>query len=219
MLGGRIPDAGGKLWFDARVILRRRNFVTKMNFASIVIFLVAILGFWWARRRFFRREQSTSRLRGGLAPAGTLFAVVDVCLLVSSRGASSEAFFIGTVFMALSISVFWASIFSFGDNAPRIAHTPGDVGDINERGPYRFVRHPFYLSYILCWCGASVYVAEGWQAFPALIIALTMAWMYYRTACAEESDLLSSAMGVRYGDYKARTGMFFPKLKLPLRDR
>jgi protein-S-isoprenylcysteine O-methyltransferase Ste14 len=75
-------------------------------------------------------------------------------------------------------------------------------------GPYRFVRHPIYLGFILLALGAAL----AFSSWPALCIVLagvvpTFAWR----AHAEEA-LLSSTFGERFTTYRRRTKMIIPYL-------
>jgi protein-S-isoprenylcysteine O-methyltransferase Ste14 len=84
----------------------------------------------------------------------------------------------------------------------------GEVpGDVCDTGPYRFVRHPFYLSYMLAFLGVAV-------AFPSLIVsgvcALNIGLFVYM-ALDDERVLLASTMAVDYKSFKMRVGMFLPR--------
>ena len=75
-------------------------------------------------------------------------------------------------------------------------------------GPYRRVRHPFYVSFLLALTAAVL-------AAPQLLTALTLAGGLVSltvTARREERRLLSSALGVDYSRYLAATGRFVPRL-------
>ena len=74
-------------------------------------------------------------------------------------------------------------------------------------GPYRWVRHPFYVSGALFALGTSA-VAANWFLFAGgvLFIALII-----RTR-TEEANLLAR-FGQSYRAYMERTGRFMPKLR------
>jgi len=73
------------------------------------------------------------------------------------------------------------------------------------RGPYRFVRHPIYLSYVLQTAGFVC--AYGSLAFVALVAA-HVALLVYR-AHLEEARL--AAHSDEYRDYRAKTGFLMPR--------
>jgi len=73
-------------------------------------------------------------------------------------------------------------------------------------GPYRWVRHPFYVGYILGAVAAPVAVAgTGLVLIAVLMIGLTIA-----AALREERAWLRSPRGQAYRTYRAKTGMFVP---------
>ena len=75
-------------------------------------------------------------------------------------------------------------------------------------GPYRFVRHPFYVTTGLALVANSLTTAN-W--FIALTGAAALALMVIRTT-TEEAKLVER-FGDGYRRYMARTGRFFPRLR------
>ena len=76
------------------------------------------------------------------------------------------------------------------------------------RGPYRFVRHPFYATTALALV-ANALTTANW--FIALAGAGALALMVLRTT-TEEAKLVER-FGDDYRRYMARTGRFFPHLR------
>jgi protein-S-isoprenylcysteine O-methyltransferase Ste14 len=74
-------------------------------------------------------------------------------------------------------------------------------------GPYRWVRHPFYVAVLLGMLGNSL-MAANWFIF--LTGALVFALMTIRTR--KEEELLLARFGDEYRDYMKRTGRFWPKI-------
>jgi protein-S-isoprenylcysteine O-methyltransferase Ste14 len=80
-------------------------------------------------------------------------------------------------------------------------------GAVCEEGPYRYVRHPFYLSYMVAFVAAAV-------AFPSFIVSgvcLLNIGLFVYMALDDERVLLASAMAADYNSYKIRVGMFLPR--------
>ncbi|MEX2121447.1 MAG: isoprenylcysteine carboxylmethyltransferase family protein [Pirellulales bacterium] len=75
-------------------------------------------------------------------------------------------------------------------------------------GPYRFVRHPFYLAFALGIIGGSL-VAANWFLLLAGIIPF--GFLVVRTRIEEEK--LIERFGHEYRDYMQRVGRFLPRLK------
>lgn len=73
-------------------------------------------------------------------------------------------------------------------------------------GPYRYVRHPFYVSFVMTQLAAFLAFPHASTAlgFVYTIVALSL------TARREESRLLASSMGTEYRSYMIRTGRLLP---------
>ncbi|MFC1511228.1 methyltransferase family protein [Candidatus Margulisiibacteriota bacterium] len=74
-------------------------------------------------------------------------------------------------------------------------------------GPYKFVRHPLYLSVIL------IYVGWWWiwsavYGFYFGLIILALIWLQ---AYLEEKFILEQEFGDQYREYRRQTGMFWIK--------
>src|SRR5262245_52546174 len=74
-------------------------------------------------------------------------------------------------------------------------------------GPYRWVRHPFYVVVAMAMTAASLATAN-WFLLLTGCIALTL--IVLRTSIEEEK--LLARFGEEYRQYRERTGRFFPKL-------
>jgi len=75
-------------------------------------------------------------------------------------------------------------------------------------GPYAFVRHPFYTSFIVCQLAALL----GFVHPASAAITLYSVVILSLTARKEERKLLASQFGGEYRAYLERTGRFFPRL-------
>jgi len=73
-------------------------------------------------------------------------------------------------------------------------------------GPYRWVRHPFYVSFLLALIGLCINYPH-----PVTILALLYGYVALNgTARREEKRLCVSEFGDEYAAYMKRTGRFFP---------
>lgn len=76
-------------------------------------------------------------------------------------------------------------------------------------GPYRYVRHPFYLAFLVAVIGGSI-VTANWYLFVTSIFPF--AFLVARTRIEEEK--LVERFGDEYRDYMQKTGRFWPRLGL-----
>ena len=75
-----------------------------------------------------------------------------------------------------------------------------------DEGPYRYIRHPIYLSYVLAFLAVLI-------ALPHWITALSFLLNFALSVGAARSDervLAGSALAADYAAYRERTGMFLP---------
>jgi protein-S-isoprenylcysteine O-methyltransferase Ste14 len=84
-------------------------------------------------------------------------------------------------------------------------HVPEKLCD---EGPYRYIRHPIYLSYVLAFLAVLV-------ALPHWVTALTFLTnlaLFASSARSDEKVIAGSALAADYAAYRERTGMFLPRL-------
>jgi protein-S-isoprenylcysteine O-methyltransferase Ste14 len=77
-----------------------------------------------------------------------------------------------------------------------------------DAGPYRYMRHPFYLSYMLAFTAVAI-------AFPSPIVVgvcLFNIGLFAYMAIDDERVLLASPLGADYKEYKKRVGKFLPRM-------
>ena len=74
-------------------------------------------------------------------------------------------------------------------------------------GPYRFVRHPGYLSAFLAWLGAALSTRN---AVPVALALVAVGTAYQHRMDAEDALLIRDLRG--YGEYAATTGRMVPSL-------
>jgi protein-S-isoprenylcysteine O-methyltransferase Ste14 len=86
---------------------------------------------------------------------------------------------------------------AFSDDTPQ---------ELITAGPFRWVRNPFYLSYLLAYTQALLAARSWWAVLP-------LAWMagvYAAAVWREERKFLRSPLAYRYREYARRTGRFLP---------
>lgn len=126
-------------------------------FVSMIVLNIGCLAaFQWGRRCYFRRPNE-DRIRGGLGPLGTAFAIVQLPL-VWLGGVYSNDLLVGVVVVLylLSLLLFYWTTRSHNQRRPGIAFTHGAPEALVTSGAYQVARHPFYLSYLLFWAGVAV---------------------------------------------------------------
>jgi protein-S-isoprenylcysteine O-methyltransferase Ste14 len=88
---------------------------------------------------------------------------------------------------------------AWGDHVP---------DELCESGPYRLIRHPIYLAYLLAFLAAFVALPH-WVTLVSLVANLAL---FTVAARSDERTIATSALGADYAAYRARAGMFWPRL-------
>jgi protein-S-isoprenylcysteine O-methyltransferase Ste14 len=113
--------------------------------------------------------------------------------------------------LALALLAAFGALFGWSVATTRrrrltLAFSKDQPAFIHTGGPYAWIRHPFYTSYLIFWIATAI--ASGGLVF--WVIPLAMAAIYWRAIQIEEAKFSGSAMAPDYLAYKARTGMLLP---------
>lgn len=162
--------------------------------------------FIWGRYAVFRAHTRTP-LGTRVIEVSALVCIVSGASLIAKRNRPDRVLEL----LAVTIAIFSGALFAWGVAAARrgrLTHAfSEDVPtELITAGPFRFVRNPFYLSYILAYFQALLASSSLWAAIP-------LAWMaalYLRAARVEEKKFLASPLGGEYRRYAAQTGRFLP---------
>lgn len=178
-----------------------------LEYVSLFGAVACLVTFYWARSKFFVRKATTASQRQGLRPLGIIFGVGAIATLLLDVGARIRGFSgVALILFFISILLFTWTVNVFRGNAPSIAFTPGAPEKLILLGPFRYIRHPIYLAYILFWIGVLV-------ASPSIFTAtgfFVMLFLYIKAALYEEEEILASSHRENYLIYQSRVGMLFP---------
>lgn len=114
---------------------------------------------------------------------------------------------IGAACGALGLVLLYWTLSNLGKNLTDTVVTRADATLVTS-GPYRWVRHPFYVTGSLMVVAITL-LAANW--FIGLSGLLAIVLLVVRTPTEEQK--LVEKFGDRYRAYAAATGRFFPKLK------
>ncbi|MGE4482611.1 methyltransferase family protein [Acidocella sp.] len=166
--------------------------------------IVCFAAFSWGVKKHFR---STGAMPLGMKITSLLsLGLFGLFLWNISPGASS-GWLVSLGLFSASLAVFAAAVAASYRTPPTLAFDTDAPNFLLQHGPYRYVRHPFYLAYVLFWLGTAVAVHGllGWIA-PVLMTAL-----YIEAASREERKFSKSELAGAYAAYRARAGMFWPR--------
>lgn len=182
---------------------------------GVVIDIVVLLLSWGIVAQHIRATRGhfvSDRMAPGAMALATLVIattlIFSTLLFFASRPLWAAV--IGGLVEVGSLVLFFAAIRASREARLLFAFDPGMPNGLIERGPYRYVRHPFYTSYLLFWFGWAVAIWSPWT------LPFLLAFVVFYTAAArgEEQKFAASEMAARYDHYRRSTGLFWPRLPL-----
>lgn len=180
--------------------------------ALIVLWSAARIAFWWmARRRTVTRSGMTPRRRLLLVLVSLSLSPIYVYYFTPalSRFSLDWPLWIGALgdaLLAASVALFVWSHLSLGINwTANVDVAQGQ--QMVTTGPYRWVRHPMYSSFILM--SAALLLATA-NLVVALPFGVTIMAMYADRVAAEE-EMMTQEFGDEYARYMSRTGRLLPR--------
>ena len=171
------------------------------------LLLCSCLGsFAWGMRKFFVQPSGSTLGMRIISLCGVAFAALHLFAIVVTPGIAPERGGAGAVMYLFSLGLFWWTIRTHSAVRLSAAFSHDLPVHLVEDGPYRFIRHPFYCSYVLAWF-AGVIVTARWWLLPTLA---AMIFIYWRAATDEEAKFSRSSLAQEYQRYRARTSWLFP---------
>jgi protein-S-isoprenylcysteine O-methyltransferase Ste14 len=167
--------------------------------------------FTWGARAHFVRDKTAGAMHVLLLLS---LAGMAVFLFALWRAAAPDwRRAVGFCLHLSAIVLFGWAVLATRQNRPALAFAGDQPDRIFRSGPYAYIRHPFYTSYLLFWLGCAV----ATSSLIMLIIFLSLAAIYTVAALGEQRDFSRSALHDEYEAYQRDTGLFWPKLGLPRR--
>ena len=185
----------------------------EIRYVDIVLGLIAFLSFGWGMKRYFIQPDTKSLPMYFVSEVGAFCAVIQILsLVIFHDNMNVVTAFIGAILYTISIFLFWHSIYINRKNKLTLAYMDDEPKFLVQNGAYKFVRHPFYLAYIITWFATPLILLE-----PLLLItSFIMLFTYIGSAIMEENKFSYSPLSEDYKVYKKNTGMLVPKLTIKL---
>ncbi len=114
-----------------------------------------------------------------------------------------------------AIALFVWAIRATRQNRPALAFAGKRPDHVFSWGPYAYIRHPFYTSYLLFWLGCVV----ATSSLVMVVLFVALAATYTLAALGEERSFLRSSMHDEYEGFRNATGFFWPKFRLARRQQ
>jgi protein-S-isoprenylcysteine O-methyltransferase Ste14 len=139
-----------------------------------------------------------------LQTLATVTVILQVTLMIIAVPNFRQV--IASVLNLCSLIMFWSAKKAHGGSRPLLAFAERIPFVFIKTGPYRFVRHPFYASYLYAWIGGGLAAQSiiAWVPVAALIL------FYHSAASREEDEFLKSPLSESYEAYQRKTKRFVP---------
>jgi protein-S-isoprenylcysteine O-methyltransferase Ste14 len=164
--------------------------------------------FVWSVRRFFTKPRGSNAAMNITIAGNALIAGAEYLAILFAPTLSPRLAAIGVLLYAAGLALFWSAIWSNSALPLAAIYTPQAPEHLVQNGVYRYIRHPFYTSYLITWAAGIVATGAIWL-LPMFVIMLGI---YIHASRAEERQFSNSALAKPYEVYKARTGRFLPNV-------
>jgi protein-S-isoprenylcysteine O-methyltransferase Ste14 len=175
--------------------------------ASTILSLAILQAFNWAVKGHFRSDKMPTGMKLILL-ASTVTGLVFLILLWTAPQPPA-AHLTGMAIEIGALALFAASLAATKKVRFRMAFDEAPPDELLMSGPYRYIRHPFYTSYLVFWTGFAL-ITFSWLAVPLLVLITAI---YSVAARGEEQRFTNSNMAAQHALYRQQAGMFWPKLR------
>ncbi len=159
------------------------------------------------------RQQERPLSRSLLRPLGAAWIAAIVVYVAKPEWLSSSACplpiwsrWLGAVLWVLSLALLVWTYQALGRNLTDTVAPRGNATLVTS-GPYRFVRHPMYSSFLGIAAGLALLTANWLIGAGGMLV-----WLLMATRTSREEAALIDRFGEDYRTYCRRTGRFLPRL-------
>ena len=149
---------------------------------SAILLLSCLASFAWGMRRFFVQPSGSTAGMKIISGCGTLFAGLHFVAIFLTNSITAERALVGALLYLWSLGLFWWAIQTNSTARLSAAFSPDVPVHLVEDGPYRFIRHPFYCSYVMAWSAGTIATARWWLLGTVVVMAI----IYWKAARIEE---------------------------------
>lgn len=180
--------------------------LTGWPWLSAGLLFACLVSFSWAMQKFFSRPSDDVAGIKLIRFSSFVFAVLHFTAIILTPEARLGRVAVAALLYVSALTLFWWAIRSNRARPLSAAFSTDTPQHVMQRGPYGFIRHPFYCSYLMTW-GAGVVATGRLWLLPTFLVMLAI---YWRAASLEEAKFARSPLAVAYQDYRSHTGMFGP---------
>ncbi len=173
---------------------------------ATVLSLAILQSFNWALRGHFKSDKMPAGMKV-IMIASVITGLVYLTLMWT-REQPPSAQIAGMAIELCAVVLFAAVVVATRRFRFRMAFDDSVPDELVTSGPYRYIRHPFYTSYLIFWTGFAV-ITCSWLSLPFLFL---LGAIYFWAARGEDLKFAATAMADQHSRYRQQAGMFWPKL-------
>lgn len=188
-----------------------------ISYILIILFFLCYLSFWYSSLKIFKTTTQLSQKQRWLFKILTIglwnYSLIALFFLPQQSLWGQRTLQLqkevawGVVFLLITALVlFWYARRTIKNVKFDVIFSQKVPEVIVKEGPYAFIRHPFYSSYVCTYLGLIVLNYNYLVSFLAFILIID----YFYAARNEEAKFLNSSFSEEYKAYQSRTKMFFP---------
>lgn len=171
--------------------------------------LLCFISFFWSVIGVFRKpEGSVSTMYRVLQISSGWTWTYSLFCIVLTDGPHLGAQILALVLIMLSLLIFWYTRRWIQNKDFALVFNKEAPSHLETEGPFRWVRHPFYSSYLLCYFSVVLFTLDTLMGLTFLF----MVGLYFKALKEEEQKFQEKGFSEAYKNYSQRTGALFPKL-------
>lgn len=182
--------------------------VSVWHFTCAMLLLACLSSFVWGMRRFFIQPAGSTTGMRVTKICGLLFSLLHLSMILFQDVLHPGRAFLAIALYCTSLTLFWWAVYTNREKPLSAVFSPDLPMHFVSHGPYSWIRHPFYTSYLLTWLAGVAATGHLWLISTVLV----MVTIYWKAAILEERKFFQSALASLYQTYQSRTGLFAPSL-------
>ena len=163
------------------------------------------ISFIWAAKFLFQVKDKSSRLGRNIISLLGLISIMAQSYSVYFYASNKISIYIASIIFTIAAITFWSAVKITFQKPFDFLLSKNEPQSLITKGPYKYIRHPFYTSYMLAWL-AGIIASESIYS----LISLSLIPIYILAAINEELNFERNNFSLQYLKYKKNTGMFLP---------
>jgi protein-S-isoprenylcysteine O-methyltransferase Ste14 len=174
-----------------------------LSYGVLALSVACFGSFSWAIVKLFNASTHASSRMKLLGIVGVTFSIAQIAVISLARPVDWRTLS-ALVLYIVALGLFWWAVPQATKAQLNIAFTNAMPVVLLVDGPYEYVRHPFYASYLLYWVAGALISNWLW------VSVFVMGCFYFAAIREEEDGFRLSPLAASYDAYRRKTGALFP---------